>query len=174
VSRFELEIWDDETEKVTFYTVRWEGAPKSETDKFFEKHYELEPDATQELMSLIIDTIGTDHGAIDDFFNRHENTVTALPHRGHFTIDEIKFYFPQFPLRLYALRINNREDLVILFNGGIKSGATNEDSGELNMKFIEANDFAKKIERALQEEEIFIDDETRTLKYYNNSSEIIL
>lgn len=174
MNSFALEIWDDETEKVTFYTVRWEDAPSSETDKFFEKHYALEPEATQELMSLIIDTIGTDHGAIDDFFNRHENTVTALPHHGQVTIDEIKFYFPKFPLRLYALRINNREDLVILFNGGIKSGTTNEESGQLNMKFIEANSFAKKIERALQEGEIYIDDETRTLKYHNNSSEIIL
>lgn len=174
MSRFELEIWDDETDRVTFYTVRWEGATSSETDKFFEKHHESNPDATQELMSLIIDTIGTDHGAIDDFFNRHENTVTALPHHGQVTIDEIKFYFPQFPLRLYALRINNREDLVILFNGGIKSGATNNESGELNMKFIEANEFATKIEKALREDEIYIDDETRTLKYFNGSSEIIL
>jgi hypothetical protein len=174
VSSFELEIWDDETERVTFYTVRWEDAPSSETERFFEKHYELEPDATQELMSLIIDTIGTDHGAIDDFFNRHENIVTALPHQGKITIDEIKFHFPNFPLRLYALRINNRQDLVILFNGGIKSAATNELSIDLNLKFLEANAFARTIEKALQEEMIIIDEGTRTLKYFNGSDEIIL
>jgi hypothetical protein len=56
----------------------------------------------------------------------------------------------------------------------ISLGATNKESGELNMKFIEANEFATKIEKALQEGEIYIDDDTRTLKYFNGSSEIIL
>jgi hypothetical protein len=174
VSSFELEIWDDETERVTFYTVRWEGTSSSETDKFFDKYSKTESVAAQELLSLILDTIGTDHGAIDDFFNRQENTVIALPPHGQITIDEIKFHFPRFPLRLYALRVNNREDLVILFNGGVKSAETNEQSTDLNLKFIEANAFAKKIEDALREKIIIIDESTRTLKYFNGSAEIIL
>ena len=174
MSRFELEIWDDESERVTFYTVRWEDAGLSETYKFFNKYNETEQRATQELLGLLLDTIGTDHGAVNDFFNRQENTVTALPPQGKVTVDEIKFHFPKFPLRLYALRINDREDLVILFNGGVKSGDTNDQSPDLNLKFLEANAFAKKIEQALQEDIIIIDELSRTLKYFNGSHEIIL
>lgn len=174
MSSFELEIWDDETEKVTFYTVRWENSDISETDKFFEKSIRIDPSSTHELLSLVIDTIGTDYGAIDDFFNRQENTVTALPPHGRVTVHELKIHFPQFPLRLYALRINKRKDMVILFNGGIKSGQTNEQSPDLNLKFHEANAFAKKIEMALQEKLIVIDEASRTLKYFNGLDEIIL
>jgi hypothetical protein len=126
-------MWDDEGEKVTFYTVRWEDAPVSETDKFFEKYYQLEQRATQELLSLIQLTIGTDYGAIEDFFNRHENIVTGLPPKGKLSISEVSFHFPDFPLRLYALRVYDREDLVILFNGGVKSADTNERSPDLNL-----------------------------------------
>lgn len=174
MSTFELEVWDDESERVTFYTVRWEGASSSETDKFFDKYIKIEARATQELLSLILDTIGTDYGAIDDFFNRPENQVTALPPHGIITINEIKFHFPHFPLRLYALRINNRDDLVVLFNGGIKSAPTNQESTDLNLKFIEANAFAVKIEEAIREGLIIIDEESRTLRDYNGSKEIIL
>lgn len=71
------------------------------------------------LLSFLLDSIGKDHGAIDVLFNRFENEVTGLPDKGKVTIGEIVFLFPNFPLRLYALRLNNRPDLVVLFNGGV-------------------------------------------------------
>jgi len=40
---FALEVFDDEGEQCTFYTVRWDESSISETDKFFEK-YESDPD----------------------------------------------------------------------------------------------------------------------------------
>lgn len=174
MSTFELQIWDDETDKVTFYTVRWEDSDLSETDKFFEKYYKSDPEATQKLMSLLIDAIGTDHGAIDVFFNRPEDGVFGLPPKGRITVDEIIFHYPNFPLRLYALRINDREDLVVLFNGGTKTSQTNQESPDLNMKFKDAVSFGKRIDQALQEGIIEVDEESRTLKLFNGSDEIIL
>lgn len=171
---FELEIWDEGCEKVTFYTVRWSGSSDSETDKFFLKYEKTHKNEVLELNSLILDAIGTDHGALDEFFNRVENRVTGLPPQGKISIGEFKVHFQQFPLRLYALRINNREDIVVLFNGGIKSAETNQESQDLNLKFIEANAFGKRIEEALNEGLIVIDEHSRRLLTYSGSDEIVL
>ena len=147
---FTLEIWDDEGKKCTFYTVRKEDAPENETDKFFNKFDNI-PElklATQQILSFILDSVGDDHGAIDSLFNRPENEVTGLPNTGKVNVRQVLFSYPNFPLRLYALRINNRKDLVVLFNGGIKSAWTNQESKDLNLKWIEACQFARRIEEA--------------------------
>jgi hypothetical protein len=81
VNTFALEVWDDEAQKCTFYTVRWEDAVQNETDKFFNK-YDSIPEfktSTQELLSFVLDSIGEDHGAVDALFNRFENEVVGLP-----------------------------------------------------------------------------------------------
>lgn len=174
MSTFELEIWDDETEKVTFYTVRWQDSEISETDKFFEKYEKLNKEAAQELLSLLFDAIGTDHGAVEAFFNRPEDGVFGLPPKGRITVDEVNFHYPNFPLRLYALRINDLEDLVVLFNGGTKSSETNQDSPDLNLKFREAVAFGRKIEQALYEKMIVIDEGSRTLKSFDGSDIIVI
>lgn len=174
MSRFELEIWDNEPERVTFYTVRWEDTDLSETDKFFAKFKETEKQAVKELLSLILKAIGNEHGALDEFFNRPENGVSGLPPKGKIRIGEFKAHFQHFPLRLYALRINDREDLVVLFNGGLKTSDANRDSPDLNLKFMEANDFGSRIEQAIREGMIVIDETSRTLKSFDGSDEIIL
>jgi hypothetical protein len=173
MNTFELEIWDDEGDKVIFYTVRWQDAAISETDKFFERLKKTHKKEVRQLLVLLWDSIGTDHGAMDIFF-RPEDGVTGLPPKGRVTVNEIVFHYPKFPLRLYALRINDREDLVVLFNGGIKSAHTNEASPDLNMKFLEAKAFGKRIEEALHDKAIIIDEATRTLKSFNDSGEIVL
>ena len=174
MSTFELEIWDEKCEKVIFYTVKWQDAEDSETDKFFFKYEKTHIEALKELNILLLDTIGTDHGAIDEFFNRFENRVTGLPPQGAVRIGEFKVHFQHFPLRLYALRINDREDIVVLFSGGIKSSEANQGSPDLNLKFIEANAFGRRIEEALRDKTIFIDEESRKLKSFDNSEIIIL
>jgi len=89
---------------------------------------------TQELLSFVLDSIGEDHGAVDMLFNRFENEVVGLPNQGKANLGEITLFFPNFPLRLYALRVNNHSNLVVLFNGGIKSALTNQASKDLNLK----------------------------------------
>lgn len=176
MNTFVLEIWDDEASRCTFYTVKWDDANENETDKFFKKFHQnpVYKTATQELLSLVLDSIGEDHGAVDALFNRFENDVVGLPNKGKSRVGEILFFYPNFPLRLYALRVNNRKDLVVLFNGGVKSAATNQDSDDLRLKWIEACQFARKIEQALQDGEIVIDERNRRLIYYNGDDEIIL
>jgi hypothetical protein len=46
--------------------------------------------------------------------------------------------------------------LVVLFNGGIKSGQTNRESKDLHLKWLEACQFARRIEEALRGKEIII------------------
>ncbi|WP_157098048.1 hypothetical protein [Niabella ginsenosidivorans] len=171
-----MEIWDDEGRKCSFYSVRRIHASENETDLFFNKYDQL-PEykrAAQQLLSFILDSIGDEHGAIDALFNRFENEVTGLPNKGRVQIGALVFLYPNFPLRLYALRIKNREDLVVLFNGGVKSAQTNQASSGLNIKWREACRFAQRIEEALRTREIIVDAKNRKLKSSDNSSEIIL
>jgi hypothetical protein len=176
VNIFALEVWDNESSKCTFYTVRWQDAVENETDKFFNKYdadVELKS-STQELLSFILDSIGEDHGAIDALFNRFENEVIGLPNKGKVNVSGVVFLYPNFPLRLYALRINNRSDLVVLFNGGVKSAQTNQASKELHLKWIEACQFAKRIEDALKDGEIIIDNEKRKILSHRGDPDIFL
>ena len=173
---FALEVWDDESSKCTFYTVRWEDAEETETDKFFNK-YDADTElkkSTQELLSFILDSIGEDHGATDALFNRFENEVVGLPNRGKVNVSGVVFLYPNFPLQLYALRINNRSDLVVLFNGGVKSGQTNQFSKELHLKWVEACQFAKRIEQALRDGEIIIGNEKRKIFWHEDDQDIFL
>ena len=176
MNTFALEIWDDEAGKCSFYTVRWDDAGQSETDKFFNKYDAIAEfkKPSQELLSFVLDSIGEDHGAVDALFNRFENEVVGLPNKGSVNVGGIVFLYPNFPLRLYALRVNNRPDLVVLFNGGIKSAQTNQGSRDLILKWREACQFAKRIEEALRNKEIIVDYKKRKFFTDNGDEEIFL
>lgn len=173
MSTFELVIWDDETDKVTFYSPRWDDSQYSEMDKFLLRMEQLPEikDSLQELLELIREIIGNNHGAHEAFFNRFENRVTALPPKGHIKISELELDYYGFPLRLYCLALN--EETVILFNGGIKNAQTVQNSTDaISVKFYEANEFAKRILSAISTGEIIVNG--RTITYYNGSNEIYL
>jgi len=176
VNTFALEIWDDEAKKCTFYTVRWEGALQNETDKFFNRYDAIAEfkKPVQRLLSFVLDSIGDDHGAVDLLFNGFENEVVGLPNKGKVNVSGIIFLYPNFPLRLYALRVNHRPDLVILFNGGAKTSRTNQGSRDLNLKWIEACQFARRIEEALRDNEIIVDHKKRKIFSFSGSDEIVL
>lgn len=173
VNIFALEIWDDEGAKCTFYTVKYDDADKNETDLFFEKYNAMAAykEANQELLSFILLAIGNDHGAIDELFNRAENEVKGLPVQGKATVDEITYHYPDFPLRIYVLKITN--NIVILFNGGIKDGSTNQNSS-LHLEWRAACEFAKRIDEAIRDGSIIVDEKNRKLTNYDGSDEIIL
>jgi hypothetical protein len=173
VDIFALEIWDNEGEACTFYTVRTDESDDCETDMFFEKYDKLPAykEANRELLSFIIDAIGNDHGAIDELFNRYENQVTGLPVQGKAKINEITYHYPDFPLRLYALKITG--NLVVLFNGGVKDGPTNQ-SSSLNMQWVAACKYADRILEALKDGSVVVDEKRRLLLNYDGSDEIIL
>lgn len=77
VNIFALEIWDDESAKCTFYTVKYDNTEINETDLFFEKYDALAEykEVNQELLSFVLLSIGNDHGAIDELFNRDETKL---------------------------------------------------------------------------------------------------
>jgi len=175
MNTFVLELWFDEAKRCNFYTVRWEDAAISETDRFFEK-YENEDNPynshAYELLRLITHSIGNVYGAINDFFDRTEANAQALPPKPKYRIQEIREIGINFPLRLYCLRIS--DSIVVLFNGGIKDKPTNQESDDIRMKFYDAQLFAQRIIQALHDETIFIESDNRTLKDFQGNTEIIL
>ncbi len=170
---FVLEIWDDEGWACTFYTVRNDDTQISETDSFFVKYHAMPQytDATRELLSFVLDAIGEEHGAVEELFNRNENEVIGLPVQGRVTVKQIMFHYPGFPLRLYALKIT--DGIVVLFNGGIKDGATNQKSS-LHMHWRAACEYAKRIIDAINNGTVIVNVAERTLENYDGSEEIIL
>lgn len=173
MNTFELKIWDNEAVLCTFYTVQKDGALETETDRFFTKYetntqYEQ---AAEELLSFVLLSIGDDHGAVDELFNRYENEVTGLPTQGRIQLGELIYHYADFPLRLYALKIN--DNIVVLFNGGIKDGPSNQTSS-LRLQWIEACQFAKRIIEAINSNEVLIDVKNRQLTSDNGDDEIIL
>ena len=173
MNSFALEIWDDECEKVTFYSVRWADTGDLEVDRFFDRMGRIpeQEHCLQELLQLIIEVIGNTYGAQEAFFNRFENRVTALPPRGDIKVSELELSYPGFPLRLYCLVLS--EHIVVLFNGGIKDAQSVQGtSGTISTKFHEANEFARRILSAMQEGEIVVDG--RVIVDYRGGTEIYL
>lgn len=175
---FALEIWYDEGSICTFYSVKWITAnnhTSSETDKFFDKYampgHQLEDQALQ-LFRLVTESIGNKYGATDDFFDRAENSAQALPPKPKKWVEEIKELGSNFPLRLYCYRLT--EQIVILFNGGVKDTDSAQNSKDLSMKFYEAQTFVKKIEEALQSGMIDISVNERYLQNFDETTEITL
>lgn len=170
-------MWYDEGKVCTFYTVTFTigNNKQCETDKFFDKYAvpdnKFEKEAF-ELFRLITESIGNKYGATDDFFDRSENNAQALPPKPKKWVEEIKELGLRFPLRLYCYRIT--EQIVILFNGGIKDARTAQESEHLGIKFYEAQTFVKKIEEAIQSEMITITDNDRYLQTFDGSTDIIL
>lgn len=178
MNKFTLEIWYDEGILCTFYTVRWVSDDEdatSETDRFFDTYAvaenPLEEKALQ-LFRLITESIGNRYGATNDFFDRIVNSAQELPPKPKRWVEEIKDLGINFPLRLFCYRVT--ENIVILFNGGIKESQATQESKNLSMKFYEAQTFVKKIEDAWQSEMIEISDDGRYLKNFNGTTDIIL
>lgn len=172
MNTFVLEKFDDQGKQCAFYTVRWEDAELSETDKFFVKY---ESDSkfernVQELATFISRKIGEEMGALEDFF-RFENAAQALPPSGTYKVGDLCINYGNFPLRLYCLRIS--ESLVVLFNGGEKTSETAQ-GGKTGMAFHEANLFAQRILGALKEKDIYITANEREFRDHTGSSEIII
>lgn len=94
-----------------------------------------------------------------------------MPAQGKVIVNEIAYHYPNSPLRLYALKITN--NIVVLFNGGIKDGPTNQTSS-LHLEWRAACEFAKRINEALHDETIIVNEKSKKLTNYDGSDEIIL
>lgn len=172
MNTFTLDIFDDEGYRCTFYSVKWQDAALSETDKFFDKFREQSQlkQPLQELAKFLTIVIGDEYGALEDFF-KFENQAQALPPAGIYSVGEMTINYGNFPLRLYCLRISDR--LVVLFNGAEKTSATAQ-GGKTSMVFTEANQFAKRIADALYDKEILITRDGRNFNQDGNFTTINL
>lgn len=162
MNSFELVVWDDEGEKCTFYTVVQEGLTESEMDRFLHRFEEdaVHQQALDELVDFILTTLKERYGPLNIFFNRNENEVEGLPPKGKIRFSSVEIEYPHFPLRLYALKLS--ENLVVLFNGGIKDGPTNQTSSLLP-EWQAACGFAVRIIEAIRTGEIEIDEKNRQI-----------
>jgi len=170
---FSLRVYDDEGEKCTFYTVAFIGDDGEdeidETTKFFQR-YVADPklrEAAQLLLDYVIDVIGNKHGPSDALLNRSENGMHGLPHHGKFEM----YYFPQFPLRLYVLKLS--ESILVLLSGGLKDNQTSQ-SSSLSGNWYLSLQFANEIRKAVNDGTIVVNEDNRTLTNFSGGSDIIL
>jgi hypothetical protein len=169
MNSFELVIYDSLGKKCTLYSVRLQDSELTKTDKFFlrlQENEKLNKPLTD--LALLLEYISEEKGALDDFF-RFENQAQALP--SNRVLSEIEINIRNFPLRLYCLKLT--DSLLILFGGGEKTANTAQE-GKTSMAFHDANVFAKRILKSLQEKDIYITDDERELRYFNGSSEIYI
>lgn len=173
MNSFALEIWDDESSLVTFYTVRKEKSEISETEKFFLKYKDspVYVEAVQQLVSLLLDVMGERVGAHPVFFTRYENHSRALP-PSFAKVQDIILQYPDFPLRLFCYRVS--EKLVILFNGGLKTAPSAQQSEDLSMPFHQANEFSRRIKESFDSDMIVVDNSGRKILDFQNNTEIYL
>jgi hypothetical protein len=173
VNIFALEIFESYP-IVTYYTVRWEDDEFSETDKFIEKILHRQTDYKTELQEILtlIEVIGEERGAKDIYFTRHEDLATALPPSSSLFVRGIEIPFYENRLRLYCIKIN--DNIVILFNGGIKTSQKVQNSPDLMMKFRDAQIFAKRIWQAIKDKEIVVNSTLHTLNDALKNDEMFL
>lgn len=167
MSNFSLEIFDDESPKCSFYTVRYLDAEYSETERFILKFRDDERLnlSLMELMNFIDIAIGKKYGARDEFF-RHERQAQALPPRPG--LREVTIV-PNFPLRLYCLKLS--DSCVVLFNGGEKTSVTSQE-GNTSIAFYEANRLAESILNALRDKTIKLSPNQKSIIDYYESEAI--
>jgi hypothetical protein len=169
---FDLEIWHDETNFVTFYTVRKHGQKENETNKFFiakdaDKRYKTHVEV---LLNLLIFEIGNEFGALPTFFTRSERAAAALPPKEVNPNGRFNLLYYGFPLRLYCLRIT--DSIVILFGGGLKTAKTAQKSPDLVSEFNEAQYFCVEINKLLENGSLQISPNGRQLLDKNGKSNI--
>jgi len=125
--------------RVCFYTVKFEGSELTEADKFFEK-VENEEEYGEYVDNLVkwIKDIGNNRGARYELFRDERIAVALPPPRQHLrTHNFVK------DLRLYCFWVS--PNIVILFNGGIKTKINPVQCPNVSMHFHNANNWSKQL-----------------------------
>jgi hypothetical protein len=175
MSTFEIVKWYSEGKSCQLYSIHIFDKRTDEASLFFEKYGAIDHPKrsyTNQLLLLIIKSIANKYGASDDFFDRHENDIHALPPKPKKYITEISLLGSSFPLRIYCMRITN--EILILFNGGEKTAPSTQGSKDLSMKFYEALSFANQIKDALNASIIEVDHSKKELKHFQTNNKIEL
>ncbi len=134
--------------RVKFYSVTFED-DVSEIDKFFEKMERSAAESDSSRFIALLEEIGNHRGAKERYF-RKENAFGALPPKNK-EIRELKLgsFEPIDNWRLYCLRLS--DNIVILFNGGIKTTDKALDCPTVSPFFRQAEKLTKLIDEAIKE-----------------------
>lgn len=141
-------------QKVTYYSVFIEGEEHWEVDKFFEKmEQEAEEDDILRFIA-VLEEIGNNRGAKERYF-RPERGFHGLPPKPKGTeelgLEAIEVHDNW---RLYCLRLT--ENIVILFNGGIKTTDKAQDCPNVSRYFYQAQKFTTLIDEGIRNGDIEI------------------
>ncbi|HWK05943.1 MAG TPA: hypothetical protein VNS58_20020 [Puia sp.] len=122
---------------VTFYTLRGEENVLSETDDFFERmgKEEFYKRQRNRLVQWIVE-IGNDKWGANFELFRPERICVALPPKGKYLDENID-------LRLYCHWVS--KNVVILFNGGIKTANFAQDCPNVSYHFYNAQGWTKQL-----------------------------
>lgn len=139
--------------KVSYYTVQIDDKDDEFND--FLRRMSAVPEYAIELGEIIqyILEIGNIHGAKTAHF-RHERAAEALPPEYHKFLGSEE---NQYGLRLYCIRLTN--SAVILLNGDMKTNLYPDKCDNCKKHFELANKLSKKIDEAIVNKEIFINDQ---------------
>lgn len=162
---------DFQYRKVKFFSVCFETAEVNEFFDFLNRMEEIE-EYEDDLSNLLVwlEEIGNNYGAQIRFFRNEAWTadVKALPPpRKQMKLKKIEVD----DLRLYCLVLN--ENVVFLFNGGIKTTDKAQDCPNVGAYFKQANQLASKIDQFVSSGEIQWN-ENYTNIHFNNNLEINL
>lgn len=175
MNSFVVEIWEDSFQLVTYYTVRWDEAEESETDKFFRRFLAADAphkESFNEILALLED-MGQRKSAKTIYFSRLVDEASELPPKQNIKVNGIEINYRGNSLRLFCTRINDH--IVVLFNGGEKSSQATQDSPDLAAKFRDAKDFARKIWAEIHDGMIIVDEARHCLNPFDGSdSEIVI
>mgnify|MGYP001573498695 CR=1 FL=1 len=141
-----LEVKELSGRKTRFYTIQFEDKPDTEFEDFLHRH-ENQEGLKEQLDELLVwlDEIAARRGALHWLF-RHENKAHALPPKLRLQHLDVKY------LRLYCLRLN--DNVVILFNGGVKTTDKAKNCPNVRTDFNQANRLADAIYQILQSGDI--------------------
>ena len=143
--------------KVKYYSVQFEDEEYPEFLRFLAK-LEDETEYEEDMSNFFewLEVVGDEEGAKDKFFRPegYLSDTSALPPGAGI----MKAYgLPVNDVRLYCLKLN--EQVVILFNGGIKTSKKSQDCPNVKPFFIQANLLSKKINELIANKEIRWNDE---------------
>lgn len=160
--------------KVTYYSVQYEGESISLFEKFIEKHTLTNINKLNNVLAWI-KVIGNKYGAKEHYF-RNESQIAdtrALPPIGKNR--ELKYIEYDYEtgeeittpnnLRLYCFRAN--ESVVVLFDGDVKTAQKAQDCKNVRPHFHLANRLSKALEQAFAERVIIWNDDCTDIDFTN-------
>lgn len=159
-----VRLTDLQFKKVRYFSIRFK---ENEVSEFFDFLNRMEDigEVSEDLSNLLvwIEQIGENFGAIKDRFFRNESIIADVqalpPSKKQMEVYEILVE----DLRLYCMVLN--ENVVFLFNGGIKTTDNAKECPNVGPLIKQANQIVKKIDECLKNKDISWNDDHTDIKF---------